>query len=109
MMLDQYRWYYNSILTVVYLHYGHNKILDKNKYSAYTIRDLFRKYKYTEEIVGKFIFQDYVYDEENDEIPIPEWWEGQVHSRLPRGASNKFVSSLNSAISNYKNGNIKKI
>jgi len=30
-----------------------------------------------------------------------------VHNRLPRGASDKFTSSLNSAISNYKNGNIK--
>ena len=29
-----------------------------------------------------------------------------MHSRIPRGASDKFTSSLNSAISNYKNGNI---
>jgi len=108
MMMDQYRWYYNSILTVVYLHYGHDKILDKKKYSLYTVRDLFRKYEYTEEIKGNLIFKDYVYDEERNEIPIPEWWEGNVHNRLPRGAIGKFVSSLNSAISNHKNGNIKK-
>ena len=32
----------------------------------------------------------------------------EIHSRLPRGAVCKFTSSLNSAISNIKNGNIKK-
>jgi putative transposase len=104
-MLDQFRWYYNATLTTVYNHYGHDKITAKNKYSSYTVRDLLRKYEYTEEQTGNLLLKDFVYNEDRDEIPVPEWWEGNVHSRLPRGASGKFVSSLNSAISNYKNGN----
>ena len=33
---------------------------------------------------------------------------GQVPSRLPRGASNKFTQNLNSCLSNYRNKNISK-
>jgi IS605 OrfB family transposase len=108
MMMDQFRWYYNSILTIVYNHYGYDKITDKSKYSNYTVRDLMRKYDYIEESDDVFTFKEFVFNEERNEIPIPEWWTGKVHSRLPRGAIGKFVSSLNSAISNYKNGNISK-
>ena len=108
LMMDQFRWYYNSILTIVYNHYGHENLLDKKKYSLYTIRDLMRKYAYVEETSGNLTFKDFIYDEERNEIPIPEWWLDQVHSRLPRGAIGKFVSSLNSTISNFKNGNISK-
>jgi putative transposase len=96
------------MLTITYNHYGYDKILDKKKYSNYSIRDLMRKYEYTEEIHNNLIFKDFVYNEMRDQIPIPEWWKNQVHSRLPRGAVNKFVSSLNSAITNFKNGNISK-
>lgn len=106
-LLDQYRWYYNITLNIVYNHYGHDKITNERKYSAYTVRDLVRKYEYTEETHDNLLFKDIVYDENRDEIPVPEWWDGKVHSRLPRGASNKFVSSLNSAISNHNNGNTK--
>lgn len=107
LMMEQFRWYYNSILTITYLHYGHSNILNERKYSNYTIRDLMRKYEYVEETNDNFIFKDFVFDEERDEIPIPPWWD-KIHSRLPRGAVNKFVYSLNSAISNFKNGNISK-
>lgn len=106
LMFDQFRWYYNSMVTIVYNHYGYEKITDEKKYSNYTIRDLMRKYDYQEEIYENLIFKEFVYDENRNEIPIPEWWKGQVHSRIPRGAVSKFCSSLNSAISNYKNGNI---
>jgi putative transposase len=108
-MFEQFRWYYNSAITITYNHYGHDKILDKKKYSNYTIRDVIRKYKYTEEECGNLIFKDYVYDENRNSIPMPHWWKDNTpHNRLPRGAINKFVSSLNSSISNYKNGNIRK-
>lgn len=96
--------------SLVNIHYGHDNIKDTNKYSNYTIRDLMRKYKYTEE-KHDLVFKDFVYESDRDEIPIPEWWNdknNKPHSRLPRGAVNKFVYSLNSAISNYKNRNISK-
>ena len=105
MMMEQFRWYYNSILTIVYNHYGYKNILNKTKYGNYTVRDIMRKYRYVEEIKGNFNIKEFVFDEDRNEIPIPEWWENQVHSRLPRGAIGKFVSSLNSAISNHRNGN----
>ena len=106
-MFDQYRWYYNAILTVVYNHYSHKEIAKPKKYFFSKIRDLFRQYEYQEEEIGNLIFKEFVYmGDDHNSIPTPKWWEGEVHNRLPRGAIAKFVSSLNSAISNYKNGNI---
>ena len=108
MMLDQYRWYYNATVAIVYQHYGADKITDIKSYSNRSVRDLIRKYEYTEEEFEHLVFQSFEYKEERDETPIPPWWnKNEVHSRLPRGASDKFTSSLNSAISNYKNGNVK--
>ena len=107
MMFDQFRWYYNSVITIVYNHYGYNNLLDIRKYSFERIRDLVRKYKYTEERLGNILFQDFVYDQNRNEIPQPSWWDKKVHSRIPRGAVDKFVSSLNSAISNNKAGHNK--
>jgi len=108
MMLEQYRWYYNATVAIVYQHYGAGKITDIKSYSNRFVRDLIRKYEYTEEEFEHLVFQSFEYKEERDEIPIPPWWDkNEVHSRLPRGASDKFTSSLNSAISNYKNGNVK--
>ena len=108
MMLEQYRWYYNATVAIVYQHYGADKITDIKSYSNRSVRDLIRKYEYTEEEFEHLVFQSFEYKEERDETPIPPWWnKNEVHSRLPRGASDKFTSSLNSAISNYKNGNVK--
>ena len=108
MLRHQSKWYYNATRTIVYQHYGHDKILNKKKYSNTEVRDLMRKYHYTEDDDGHLCFKEFVFDENKNDIPIPEWWKGQVHSRTPRGAVNKFVSSLNSAISNFNNGNISK-
>ena len=108
LMFDQFRWYYNSSLTIFYLHYGYDKILNKNKYSNTSFRDILRKYRYEENTIGNLTFKDFVYDKDRNELMIPEWWNNNVHSRLPRGAVNKFISSINSAITNYKNKNINK-
>ena len=107
-MFEQYRWYYNATVAIVYQNYGADKITDIKSYSNRSIRDLIRKYEYTEEEFEHLVFQSFEYNEERDETPIPPWWDKtEVHSRLPRGASDKFTSSLNSAISNYKNRNVK--
>jgi len=102
---EQFRWYYNSTITIFYNHYGYNNILNKNKYSNYTVRDLLRKYDYVETETENLIIKDYVLNETKNEMFKPLWWD-DVHSRLPRGAVNKFVSSINSAISNFKNKNV---
>jgi putative transposase len=106
-MFDQFRWYYNAVITIVYNHYGYEEIPKKRKYSFESIRDLIRKYEYTEEYVGNLVFQDFVYNENRNENPQPSWWDKEPHSRLPRGATAKFVSSLNSAISNNRAGHNK--
>ena len=107
-MMDQFRWYYNSTLTIVYNHYGYDKLLNKKKYSNYTIRDIVRKYEYKETHLENIVVKDFVYNENRNQQLIPPWWKNEVHSRLPRGAVDKFVSSLNSAISNFNNKNIRK-
>lgn len=102
---DQFRWYYNSTLTIFYNHYGYNNILKKNKYSNTVVRDILRKYDYVETETDNLKFIDYVFNETKNEVFIPPWWT-DVHSRIPRGAVDKFISSVNSAISNFKNKNI---
>jgi len=107
-LFDQSRWYYNASIDIFYNHYNSKNILEKNKYSNYTFRDIMRKYRYVEDTIDNFIIKEFVYDETANQIPVPEWWKDNIHSRTPRGATEKFISSINSAISNYKNGNIKK-
>ena len=107
MMFEQFRWYYNATITIVYNHYGYEDVPKKRKYSFETVRDLLRKYKYTEEFVKNLVIQDFVYDEDRNENPQPDWWDKEPHSRVPRGAVAKFVSSLNSAISNNRAGHNK--
>ena len=56
-------------------------------------------------------FRIFPTDNEKEQLQIlfdQSRWKDNVHSRTPRGATEKFISSINSAISNYKNGNIKK-
>ncbi len=50
--------------------------------------------------------KNYITEEmKGNEFTIPEWWsEGRVHNRVVRGAISKYVSSLNSALSNRRNG-----
>jgi hypothetical protein len=98
---DQFRWYYNSTLTIFYNHYGRDNILKKNKYSNTVVRDILRKYDYVETETETLKFIDYVFNETKNEMFIPPWWT-DVHSRIPRGAVDKFISSINSAISNFK-------
>lgn len=99
LLFEQYRWYYNAAVDITKQTYG-DALFDKKNYSNTAIRDLIRKHAYveTEE------FKGFVYDEDRNEIPVPPWWD-RVHNRTPRGASDKFSSSLNSCVSNYRNGN----
>jgi len=109
LLFDQSRWYYNASIDIFYKHYKSENILKKNKYSNYTFRDIMRKYSYEEEFTDdNFIIKDFIFNENNNSVPIPEWWKDNIHSRTPRGAIEKFISNINSCISNFKNGNIRK-
>jgi putative transposase len=103
--LTQYRWYYNASINIINTHYG-SELTKNSKYSSISIRDLINKYEYSESIEDDKITREFKYNEEKKKPSVPAWWSTKPHSRLPRGAYNKFTSSLNSAISNYKNGNI---
>ena len=96
-MYEQYRWYYNAVLNIVYNHYGRNNF--PRAFSYQTIRDLVKKYEYVEEIEGDFIVCEFKYDEHRKENPKPTFWD-KIHNRIPRGAIDKFVSSINSSITN---------
>ena len=105
-MFNQYKWYYNATLSIVHQHYG-DKLTEPLKYSNITIRKLIKKYNYIESEQEDKKERYFEYDETRNEMPNPNFWDYN-HNRVPRGAIEKFVSSLNSCISNYKNGNIKK-
>lgn len=105
--MDQFRWYYNTILTIVGIEMKNNNIKKSNHYSYFTFNKLLRNYEYVETREDGFLIKDLIKDENRNKIPIPEWWLNDVHSRVPRGAVFKFTTSLNSATSNLKNGNIK--
>jgi hypothetical protein len=107
---EQYKWFYNSSLTIIYLDYirTQKKLEEEYKLSTFTVRDkIVGKYKYTEEKEGNLLFQDYVYDENNKEKIKPDWMGKNVHTRIQRGAINKLVYSINSCLSNKRNGNIR--
>ncbi len=100
---DQFRWYYNAILNIVNKTYMKDGKLTVNKLSYYNMRNLLMKYDYIEDDDNK----DFKYNNIKNSFPIPVWWEN-VNGRVIRGSIKKFTSSVNAAISNLKNGNIRK-
>ena len=108
-MHDQSRWYYNATRNIVYNY--HPNLLQQEKVSETALRDLIRKYEYSEEaeVPSKdgtllWIEKGFRYSEKNNSFPT--FPGGKVlHNRIPRGAIYSFARSLNSAISNYHSGN----
>ena len=106
LQLSQFRWYYNATVNIINNKYSEEELLKQKEWSNTKIRDLVRKYEYIEYIdENSQVKKNFIYDDDRNEIPIPDWWS-KIHNRIPRGASDKFTSSLNSAISNLRAGNI---
>jgi len=103
-MFEQQRWYYNAILQIAYDRHFRDGKFDENTTTYYYLRKLLKQHNYPGEQQNTHRFD---FDKNRSEFPIPEWWD-KIHNRVPRGAVAKFSSSLNSAISNLNNGNIKK-
>lgn len=91
-MFSQHKWYYNATLSIVHQHYG-DKLKEPLEYSNITIRNLIRKYDYIEEEKEETKIKYFVYDEKRNEMPNLDWWNYK-HSRVPRGAIEKFVMTL---------------
>jgi len=101
LQFEQFRWYWGAALQISEFHF--DDISEKKLHNS-SFRDIIRKYEFTMEERGNICFQDFVYHEEKNSFPVPEWWD-KPNDRVIRGAIQKFTSSLNSAISNYKAGN----
>lgn len=110
MMMEQSRWYYNFLVGVIRSHYSKEMMVEKGSFPDYHIRDFLSAYTYREEEREDTIyrcFEERPDKETNTKQVVPPWWEGKVHSRLPRGVAKKITQNINSMISNYVNGNIK--
>ena len=110
MMMEQSRWYYNFLVGVIRSHYSKEMMVEKGSFPDYHIRDFLSAYTYKEEEREDTIyrcFEERPDKETNTKQVVPPWWEGKVHSRLPRGVAKKITQNINSMISNYINGNIK--
>lgn len=99
-----FRWYYNVAIDIYKLEKNKNNIYTSGKVSFPKLRDIIKKYELKNEN-GKKIYN---FNEENKKEPIPEWYDDTIHNRIPRGAYKNFTEAIKSAISNYKNGHIKK-
>jgi IS605 OrfB family transposase len=107
LMQDQFRYYYNAILTILEHKYDKKEILSKKKFSNIDLRNLLGSYTYKKTKNGNITIRECIEKEEKS-IDVPDWWKGKLHSRVPRGAVCKFTSSINSALSNFRNGNVTK-
>jgi len=105
--MDQHRWYYNATVSIIYKQADKDKLIQSKKLSNKKVRDTVRKYEFEEEIKDNKIIKKFIYNKDRQAPPIPKWWD-KVHNRIPRGASEKFTSSINSAITNFREGNILK-
>jgi len=108
--LEQFRWYYNANVDIIYKMGNKQSLIDNRELKYEKVRDTIRNYTYQEhvdEINGvQCITKGFIYDPTRNEVPIPQWMD-KVHSRIPRGASKKFTQNINSCISNVRNGNYK--
>ena len=108
MMMEQSRWYYNFLVGAINSNYSKETMVKKGSFSYYKIRDILTSYEYKEEEKENVIYRHFEHRNDadtNTKQVVPQWWEGQVHNRLPRGVAKKITQNLNSMITNYKEGN----
>jgi hypothetical protein len=77
--MEQSRWYYNFLVSVIQKKYGDLKKLKSLSY----------------------YFQSRI-DKNNKNQIYPPWWD-KPHTRLPRGVAKKLSQDINSMLSNYHN------
>jgi len=112
-ILDQSRWYYNCLLNTLKEKYDNLDSFIKCKKKPFKnteIRNLLQEYEYSEiNIDNKIIKEMKLRKNKDTKIFKPEWWsEKEIHNRTPRGVAKKLSQNLNSVMTNYQNGNIKK-
>ena len=103
---EQFRWYWGAALDISNLHFEDIHDKKQKNISFASFRDIIRKYEFVTEDVENSLLQEFVYREDKNSFPVPGWWD-KPNSTVIRGAIQKFTSSLNAAISNYKAGNCK--
>lgn len=110
MMFEQYRWYYNCVLGIVNGIEKREPDLFKSlfvgrKMNFSKVRDHFSHYKYEEHVQEESLFIVLEHTPDVKNVPRPSWWS-EVHNRIHRGAIKSLVQNYNSALANYKAGNI---
>lgn len=111
-MMEQSRWYYNFLVGAISSQYSKDKMVEKESFSYYHIRDLLTSYVYKEvekeDLIHRY-FEERPDKETNTEQVVPPWWSGKntPHNRLPRGVAKKITQNINSMITNYREGNIR--
>ena len=103
---EQFRWYYNSLVDLVPKHF-YRELSTSKKFSKITIRKFLREFEYVENIRDGIVERQFARRPGRNEYPSPNF-ENKVYERTVRGAIDKFVSNINSAVANKKNGNISK-
>lgn len=101
LMLDQFRWSYNSINNIVSNKYSFDELISHGHFKSEVLRDLMKKYDYVETETNR----EFVYSETRNKMPIPNTWNKYANQRIPRGAVKKYSGNINSAISNFRNKN----
>jgi len=103
---EQFRWYYNAALAILYNSYSPEEIL-KTKWSGNNdFRSLVLTHEYKETTQKGVTFKEFIPGSEGTKLKHHMW--NKVHSRLPRGAICKFTYALDATIALLKNGNIRK-
>ena len=108
-----FRWYYNYTLDVLQQMQEtdeYKNMFFHGKLSNQSLRDFLMVTKPSEEKWFNYpSFQEvnrYEYDPDQNKFPIPNWMEGEIPSRIPRGAVKNLTGNINSCLSNLRNGNI---
>lgn len=117
--IAQYKWYYNACIDIFNMKENED-LVRENSMSKIHLRDRLRCYHYKEESSPdtNLVFCSFKRRESiKEEYPYPTWienYEGKTveckntFERVIRGAIHNFTGNVNSALSNKKNGNIKK-
>jgi len=103
---EQFRWYYNAALAILYNSYSPQEILETKWSGNHDFRSLVISHEYKETEQDGITFKEFVPGTKDTKLKHHMW--KKVHCRVPRGAICKFTYALDATIANLKNGNIRK-
>jgi len=100
---QQYTWFYNATLSIVKQHFTEAQLC-RTRISTRRLRTLVESHEYREETLEDGTIVKSFVQTEGTKLQHPRW--PKAHSRIRRGAINKFSYALKAAQSNLRNCNI---